>query len=93
MPLRIRLLLALIGVVMAGLVISDVVTYTLLQTYLQSRIDRQLASVSSFVETSKGLGPTVFHGFTPPTGSVLVPKVSGAPESSGIVPEGPLGAC
>jgi len=68
------------------------VTYSLLQTYLQNRIDPQLAIVSSFVETSKGLGPTVSHGFTPPPGSTLVPKVSGLPGSNGIVPDGTLGA-
>ena len=39
MPLRTRLLLALIGVGVASLVISDVVTYTQLQSYLQNRID------------------------------------------------------
>ena len=91
MPLRTRLLLALIGVVVAGLVISDVVTYTLLQSYLQNRIDPQLASVSSFVETSKGLGPTVPQGVIPP-GSALVPKVTSPRESNGIVPDGTLGA-
>jgi two-component system OmpR family sensor kinase len=91
-PLRTRLLLALIGVVVAGLVISDVVTYTLLQSYLQNRIDPQLAVVSRFVETSKGLGPTVPQGFTPPPGSGLVPKVSGPSGSNGIVPDGTLGA-
>jgi two-component system OmpR family sensor kinase len=92
MPLRTRLLLALIAVVVAGLVISDVVTYTLLQTYLQNRIDPQLAFVSSFVETSKGLGPKVPKGFTPPPGSSLVPKVNVPPGSNGIVPDGTLGA-
>jgi two-component system OmpR family sensor kinase len=92
MPLRTRLLLAIIGVVVAGLVISDVVTYSLLRTYLQNRIDPQLVIVSSFVETSKGLGPKVSHGFTPPPGSTLVPKVSGPLGSNGIVPDGTLGA-
>jgi two-component system OmpR family sensor kinase len=91
MPLRTRLLLALIGVVVAGLVISDVVTYTLLQSYLQNRIDPQLASVSSFVETSKGLGPTLPQGVIPP-GSALVPKVTSPRGSNGIVPDGTLGA-
>jgi two-component system OmpR family sensor kinase len=91
-PLRTRLLLALIGVVVAGLVVSDVVTYTLLQSYLQNRIDPQLAVVSTFVETSKGLGPTLPKGFTPPPGSTLVPKVSSRPGSNGIVPDGTLGA-
>jgi two-component system OmpR family sensor kinase len=91
MPLRTRLLLALTGVVVAGLVISDVVTYTMLQTYLQNRIDPQLTFVSSFVETSKGLGPSVPRGFTPP-GFALVPKVTSPPGSNGIVPDGTLGA-
>ena len=42
MTLRTRLLLLLIGIVLVGLLVSDVVTYKSLQSYLVSRLDQQL---------------------------------------------------
>jgi two-component system, OmpR family, sensor kinase len=44
MTLRLRLLLVLVGVVAAGLVIADVVTYNQLGSFLYSRTDEQLAA-------------------------------------------------
>ena len=46
MTLRSRLLLVLVGVVAAGLVISDVVVYAQLQSFLVSRVDAQLNAAS-----------------------------------------------
>jgi two-component system OmpR family sensor kinase len=40
--LRLRLLLVLVGIVAVGLVVSDVVTYTSLQSFLATRLDQQL---------------------------------------------------
>jgi two-component system OmpR family sensor kinase len=42
MTLRFRLLLLLVGLVAAGLLVSDVVTYTELRTFLLVRVDQQL---------------------------------------------------
>ena len=42
MSLRLRLLLVLLGIVAVGLVVSDVVTYTSLQSFLATRFDQQL---------------------------------------------------
>jgi two-component system OmpR family sensor kinase len=91
MLLRTRLLLTLIGVVVFGLVISDVVTYALLQSYLQKRIDPQLSAVSGIVEVTKGLGPSIPEPLKPPVRTSKVPK-STFPGSKGIVPDGTLGA-
>jgi two-component system, OmpR family, sensor kinase len=40
--LRLRLLLVLVGIVAVGLVVSDVVTYTSLQSFLGARLNQQL---------------------------------------------------
>ena len=50
MTLRLRLLLVLIGIVAAGLVISDVVTYTSLRAFLTTREDQQLLVATFPVE-------------------------------------------
>jgi two-component system, OmpR family, sensor kinase len=91
MLLRTRLLLTLIGVVVFGLVISDVVTYALLQSYLQKRIDPQLSAVSGIVEVTKGLGPSIPEPLKPPMRTSKAPN-STFPGSKGIVPDGTLGA-
>jgi two-component system OmpR family sensor kinase len=44
MSLRVRLLLALVGLAAAGLIIADVVTATSLRSFLYSRVDQQLNS-------------------------------------------------
>ena len=42
--LRARLMLGLVALVVAGLLVSDVVTYAQLQQFLVSRVDDQLTS-------------------------------------------------
>lgn len=44
MTLRTRLLLVLMGIVLVGLLVSDVVTYKSLQSFLVTRLDQQLES-------------------------------------------------
>jgi two-component system, OmpR family, sensor kinase len=63
MTLRIRLLLLGVGIVAAGLLISDVVTYRALRSFLTARVDQQL-EVAAFpvgraLLSSSGLGPEV----------------------------------
>jgi len=69
--LRLRLLLLSVGIVVAGLVISDVVTYNALRSFLTNRVDLQLEQaaypVGRALLSSSGLGQTVpaappFHG-------------------------------
>lgn len=50
MTLRLRLLLLLVVIVAAGLVISDVVTYTSLRSFLTARVDQQLLTATFPVE-------------------------------------------
>ncbi len=47
MTLRVRLLLVLVAVVAAGLLVSDVVTYTALRSYLYTQVDQQITGVPS----------------------------------------------
>ena len=42
MSLRLRLLLALVGLVAVGLLVADGVTYLSLQSFLLNRVDQQL---------------------------------------------------
>src|SRR6516225_3980758 len=44
MSLRVRLLLALVGLAAAGLIVADVVTATSLRSFLYKRVDQQLNS-------------------------------------------------
>jgi len=99
--LRVRLILVLVGVVAAGLVITDVVTYTQLRSFLLARVDPQL-KVASFSMTralysANGLGPHL--EFVPPSGSVpRLPSGTttgqapfGGPFPTGSVPAGARG--
>ncbi len=75
MTLRLRLLLLSVGIVAAGLVISDVVTYHALRSFLTTRVDQQL-DVAAFpvgraLLSSSGLGPQV--PLAPPTAGGLTP--------------------
>ena len=78
MTLRLRLLLLLVGIVAAGLVISDVVTYNALRSFLTTREDQQLEAaafpVGRALLSSSGLGLTVPAAppvtSTGPTGTV-----------------------
>jgi two-component system OmpR family sensor kinase len=59
MTLRLRLLLVLVGIVAAGLVVADVVTYNQLGSFLYSRTDQQLSDSAPSVYTGliRCLGP------------------------------------
>ena len=71
MTLRLRLLLLMVGIVTAGLVISDVVTYNALRSFLITRVDQQLEAaafpVGRALLSSSGLGLPV--PAAPPTSS------------------------
>jgi two-component system OmpR family sensor kinase len=49
MTLRLKLLVAVIVMVFAGLLVSDVVTYTSLRSFLLNRVDQQLLASREFV--------------------------------------------
>jgi two-component system OmpR family sensor kinase len=75
--------LLLVGIVAAGLVISDVVTYNALRSFLTTREDQQLEAaafpVGRALLSSSGLGLTVPAAppstSTGPTGTILPPSV------------------
>jgi two-component system OmpR family sensor kinase len=52
MTLRLRLLLVLVGIVAAGLIVADVVTYTSLRSYLFSQVDQELQNAPQPVESA-----------------------------------------
>jgi two-component system OmpR family sensor kinase len=52
MTLRLRLLLVLVGIVAAGLLVADVVTYTSLRSYLYSQVDQQLQAAPGPVSSA-----------------------------------------
>ena len=71
MTLRLRLILLLVGIVAAGLLISDVVTYNVLRAFLITRVDQQL-EVATFpvgraLASASGLGPSITAA--PPSGA------------------------
>ncbi len=92
MTLRLRLLLLLVGIVAAGLLISDVVTYNALRSFLTTRVDQQLEGaafpVGRALLSSSGLGrqvpgaPALVPGFTPRP-PVLPPKTNGSFRNGG----------
>jgi len=90
--LRSRLLLLLIGLVAAGLVIADAVTYTQLRSFLLARVDPQL-QVSSYtlgraLEATNGISAPL--SFLPADGSR--PPTSFPAPAGGRLPRGDLGA-
>lgn len=67
MTLRLRLLLVLVGIVAAGLIVADAVTYNQLDSFLYSRTDQQLADSSQVVGRAlqrclEGVGPLGISG-------------------------------
>jgi two-component system OmpR family sensor kinase len=80
MTLRLRLLLLLVGIVAIGLVVSDVVTYDALRSFLTTRVDQQLDGaafpVGRALLSSSGLGPEV--PLAPPVGSGPVEPAPGS---------------
>lgn len=93
MTLRARLLLVLVGVVAAGLVISDVVVYTQLRSFLESRLDPELASasypVSRALLCSEGLAPSVAGGGCSGRGRALPNRSFPSFGGRGTEPGGP----
>jgi two-component system OmpR family sensor kinase len=94
--LRLRLLLLLVGIVAAGLLISDVVTYNALRSFLTTRVDQQL-EVAAFpvgraLLSSSGLGPQVpaapppssVHAGTPGSGRTTLPVAHGFTAPNGM---------
>jgi two-component system OmpR family sensor kinase len=73
MTLRLRLLLLLVAIVAAGLVISDVVTYTSLRSFLVTQVDNQLR-VATF-PVGRALLPTSGSGTAGSPSSVVAPSV------------------
>jgi len=74
--LRLRLLLVLVGIVAVGLVVSDIVTYTSLQSFLVARLDQQLQATPGPV--ARALGECIEqertpNPFTPSSGSCRLP--------------------
>ncbi len=85
MTLRVRLLLILVGIMAVGLVVSDVVEYSQLRSYLLAQVDPQLRAASRGVErvvlTREGLTRRV-----PERSGLAAPKTatpSGAPTPVG----------
>jgi two-component system OmpR family sensor kinase len=72
--LRVRLTIALVALVAAGLLVSDVATYTALRSYLVKRVDQQLLSSSHQVlfalSSSESPGP----GPGPGDGDPILPS-------------------
>lgn len=64
MPLRLKLLVAVIALVFVGLAVSDVVTYTSLRSSLLARVDQQLTAAEDGVGHSLAEGLS-FHGLGP----------------------------
>jgi two-component system OmpR family sensor kinase len=74
MTLRLRLLLLLVVIVAAGLVISDVVTYTSLRSFLVTQVDNQLR-VATF-PVGRALLPTSGSGTGASSTSGVSPSVT-----------------
>ena len=86
MTLRLRLLLLLVVIVAAGLVISDVVTYTSLRSFLVTQVDNQLKVATFPVGRSLLSSPTNGSTVPPPPGSGNGTTTTTAPTTT---PTGP----
>ena len=86
MTLRLRLLLLSVGIVAAGLVISDVVTYNALRSFLVTRVDQQLDGaafpVGRALFSTSGLGPQV--PAAPRSGFPRSPHTGAGPSRGGF---------
>ncbi len=91
MTLRLKLLIAVIVLVFAGLAVSDVVTYTSLKGFLFQRVDQQLraapeAIINAFNEDASGPGIGPFPGGHDSSTSLLPPGTFGeVRDASGTV--------
>ncbi|MGY0233535.1 sensor histidine kinase [Longispora urticae] len=66
-PLRVKLVAAVLGLVAAALLVMGVATVTALRGYLLDRVDTQLKSVADPIDTQVRRGATKL-GFDPPSG-------------------------
>jgi two-component system OmpR family sensor kinase len=76
MTLRLKLLLAVIVMVFAGLLVSDVITYTSLKSFLLNRVDQQLLAGRepvTFALNRESSGGPQFLGPGPDLASALLP--------------------
>lgn len=76
MSLRLRLLLALVGLVSVGLLVADGVTYVSLRSFLLQRVDQQLAGAKIPVLralATSGTGVSPSFSEPPPNGDTLLP--------------------
>jgi len=83
LSLRLRLLLALVGLVAVGLLVADGATYVSLQSFLLQRVDQQLEAaplpmVRALKNSNSGLPGNV-------------PTVS--PDEQAVLPPGTYGSC
>ncbi|HXW39143.1 MAG TPA: HAMP domain-containing sensor histidine kinase [Acidimicrobiales bacterium] len=90
MTLRLRLLLSVVAIVAAGLVISDLVTYNALRSFLITRVDQQLQAaadpVGRAVLSSSGLGPRLPGA--PPSGLAVAGASGRAPHFGSVFVRG-----
>src|ERR1035437_7877147 len=84
MTLRLRLLLLLVVIVAAGLVISDVVTYTSLRSFLVTQVDNQLR-VATF-PVGRALLPTSGSGTGASSTSAVSPSVTPVTPVTSVTP-------
>jgi two-component system OmpR family sensor kinase len=79
--LRLRLLLVLVGIVAGGLIVSDVVTYTSLKSFLAARLDQQLLTapgpVSRAMQICLDQNETGFNGCRLPGDTSVLPGTYG----------------
>jgi two-component system OmpR family sensor kinase len=88
--LRLRLLLLVVVIVVAGLAISDVVTYTSLRSFLTTRVDQELSAATFPVERAL-TSPSRFGPRAPATGSAThATTTPGSSEHVGTGLRGPV---
>ncbi len=86
MTLRSRLLLGLLGLVAVGLVVSNVVTYRALRSFLYNRVDQQLADAVSPLSTR-------LHGGDrrgPPVSNTIAASLAPTGTWAGLVRDGQI---
>ena len=82
MTLRLRLLLLLVGLVATGLLVSDLVTYTSIRSFLTTRVDQQLDQSQAFYQTLANRGLKLDADFCAGAGH-LGPGAVGGGEGTG----------
>jgi len=85
MSLRLRLLVALVGIVLVGLLVSDVVTFSSLRSFLVQRVDQQLVAAQVPVAHAMTEGGPSGLPNGPDTGAIPPGTVGEVLDSSGTV--------